>query len=974
MIKKVEVKEGEVSDTAVYLFMNAFTITKRRVDNIYKKQKSPRKVRVKPKYATKYATITVVVTMLTALLAPTALAGDTWPFKGESAHGVNQPSVHGYTSNHIANWSPQTDPDAELLRSRVPLQQRISPFAATQANPSLTPSTQMMMVAGDYGNAFIENAPYTNKFAQYHFNFWQYIDYYSYWHGTATAYTPPQYYDDLAQKDWQQKWFEFGMLNIPNPTYTDAAHKNGVKSLAGIFFSNNDRGQQTYKQMLVKDAQGNFPVAEKLIEMANYFGFDGYFVNQEEMNPNVAVADIPDYIAFMKTLQQGGLYVQWYDSLTTNNGANTFTRTFTDNNISFLVDKQTKEKVSNSYFFDYGVGNSHINSATSYLNQLNTQLGTNYNLYDVGFAGLEAGRDRFSSVNGTALSNKLKNGIPQLSLSTLGADFVHAGLDEDMNLPWPSSRRTDNAYQWMTHLREQLWWSGPNVNPKNTTNPSVNSVQDVYADNRYWPGMASVITERSVIGDSNFYTHFNTGHGLSYYKNGIVSNWDEWSNMSLQDVPVTWQWWQDTTGNRLTVDFDYGPKYNLSGTNRYNYKQIGGYQGGSSLVVQGQLNAENFLRLYKTELDLNHNSKLSITFNKTSATDGSEMAVGLVFADQPNSVIKVPIPNSGEQSNGWVTKELDLSAYASKKLVTFGLVFSPDQAGTANYQINIGELRIYDGSAITPAAPTGLEITQAFTDTNEMILKWNLNPNYNQVKQYNIYVNDVYVGGKYDDVFYIKKLPAKSGTIKVVAVGADGVEGTPATVHYDLNTVVSDITTTMHDNGDFTVTWANQGTATGDITVSLKTVNWTTSPSPINQQQSVSSAENSVTFTNLPVNGDDFIVTLAKGTGTPVSVSGTFLDKIAEPYAEAWSWEGNKLNLPMPNAKDWRYMYVYEDGVRKSFPVTYFSGNAANRDKIIRGRTTKASLSFTSHAEVMYVVMEDYAGNLSERVYLRGNE
>ncbi|GJM71144.1 hypothetical protein HMSSN036_33600 [Paenibacillus macerans] len=65
--------------------------------------------------------------------------------------------------------------------------------------------------------------------------FWQYIDYYSYWHGTATAYTPPEYYDELAQKDWQQKWFEFGMLNIPNPTYTDAAHKTGCSRWRGSF-------------------------------------------------------------------------------------------------------------------------------------------------------------------------------------------------------------------------------------------------------------------------------------------------------------------------------------------------------------------------------------------------------------------------------------------------------------------------------------------------------------------------------------------------------------------------------------------------------------------------------------------------------------------------------------------------------------------------------------------------------------------
>lgn len=909
--------------------------------------------------------------LLVSGLPLTAYAGDTWPFKGDSAPGANQPNVHGYTSSHIANWSPQTDPDAELLRSRVPLQERIAPFAATQANPALSPQTRMMNVAGDYGNAFIENAPYTNKFAQYHFNFWQYIDYYSYWHGTATAYTPPEYYDELAQKDWQQKWFEFGMLNIPNPTYTDAAHKNGVMSLAGIFFSNNDRGQQTYKQMIVRDELGKFPVAEKLIEMAQYFGFDGYFINQEEMSPNVAVADIPDYIAFMKALQKGGLYVQWYDSLNTQTGANTFARTLNDSNISMLVDKSTKEPVSNSFFFDYGAGNTQITGANNYLANQNSSLGTSYSLYDVGYAGLEAGRDRFKPVNGSALAAKLDAaGLPRLSLATLGADFVHAGLDEDMGLSYPVSHRSENDYQWMTHLREQLWWSGPNVNPKNTAKPAANTVSDVYADNRYWPGISSVIAERSVIQDNNFYTNFNTGHGLSYYVNGAVSNNEEWSNMSLQDIPVTWQWWQETTGNRLTVDFDYGPEYNLSGTERYKYKQIGGFNGGSSLVVNGNLNAENFLRLYKTELSLKARSKLSISYNKPSADNSPSMSVGLILADDPNTVVKVPVPDSGRKTNGWVTKELDLSAYAGRTAAAFGLVFNPGQGIVNNYQMNIGQIRITDGTAVKPAAPAGLTIAKAFPDTNEMVVEWKLDPDYNKVKQYNLYVNDVYMGGKYDEVFYLKRLPAKSGRLKVVAVGADGREGDAATLNFNLNAAVSNLKVNSQADGKFNVSWSNTGSTAGGITVRVKSVNWITTAEPVQQQMVVPAGSASAEFTGMPVNGDDYIVTVTAGPANPVSVSGRFIDTIAEPYAEAWSWNQDILNLPMPNTRDWRYLYVYEDGAAKSFATTYSSGN---KPMIVRGRTTKASLSFRTTANVVYVVMEDYAGNRSEPVYLKGN-
>ncbi|WP_081972170.1 endo-beta-N-acetylglucosaminidase [Paenibacillus borealis] len=910
--------------------------------------------------------------LLVTLLPQTALAGDTWPFQEESAHGANQPSVHGYTSNQIADWSPETDQDAELLRSRVPLQQRIAPFKATQANPDLNPDVQMINVAGDYGNAFIENAPYTNKFAQYHFNFWQYIDYYSYWHGTATAYTPPEYYDDLAQSDWQQKWFEFGMLNIPNPTYTDAAHKNGVMSLAGVFFSNNDRGQQTYKQMLVKDENGNFPVAAKMIEMARYFGYDGYFLNQEEQNPNVVTADIPDYIAFMKALQKGGLYVQWYDSLNTATGSNTFARTFNDNNISMLYDKTSKEQVSNSYFFDYGMGSSQINAATNYLNNLNNTQGTDFSLYDVGFAGLEAGRDRFKNVQGTALSSKLSGGVPRLSMATLGADFVHAGLDEDMGKAWPVSNRTDNKYQWMTNLREQLWWSGPNVNPDNTAVSAANTVSDVYADNRYWPGIASVITERSVVKDFSFYTNFNTGHGLSYYVNGAESSGDEWSNMSLQDVPVTWQWWQDTSGNRLEVDFDYGPEYELSANPRMNYEQIGGYNGGSSLVVNGALDQENFLRLYKSDLAVKADSKLSIVYNKPSADDASVMSAGLIFRDNPAEVVKVPLADSGKQTAGWVAREVSLGAYAGREIAALGLVFTPGQSTIADYQVNIGQLRIHDGSAVKPPAPEGLAIAQALSGTDEMIVNWEMDPDYSKVKQYNIYVNDIYMGGKYDEMFYIKKLPSKAGVLKVVPVGADGLEGDAASLSFDLNSAVSNIEAASAADGDLLVKWSNPGSAQGAVKVTVKSTNWITTPEPVLQELTLPEGTTSALFPNMPVNGDEYTVTVQAGNTDKVTYNGTFTDKVSEPYAENWSWNGNTLNLPMPNARDWRYMYINEDGKDRSFPVTYLSDAAANKPMIIRGRTTKASLSFTSTAKVVTAVMEDYSGNKSRPVYLRG--
>lgn len=918
----------------------------------------------------KAAAAVLAASLLATGLPLQASAGDTWPFQGDSAHGQNQPSVHGYTSGHILDWTPERDRDSEMLRSHVPLQPRISPFAATQADPTLSPDVHMMNVAGDYGNAFIENAPYTNKFAQYHFNYWQYTDYYSYWHGTATAYTPPEYYDDLAQKDWQQKWFEFGMLNIPNPTYTDAAHKNGVMSLAGIFFSNNDRGQQTYKQMIVKDENGNFPVAEKLIEMAKYFGYDGYFVNQEELQPNVEVADIPDYQEFVKTLKQSGLYIQWYDSLNTDTGSNTFARTFRDNNMMFLHDAEDGEQVSDSFFFDYGMGKRQIDAADTFLAAWNVKYGTNFNLFDHGYAGLEAGRDRFKKAQGDALQVKLdENGQPRASLATLGADFVHAGLDEDMEQGWPSRKRNENDFQWMTDVRERLWWSGPNLDPTNTAVSAQNTVSNVYADNRYWPGIASVISERSVVGGDTFYTNFNTGHGLDYYVDGKVSNKEEWSNMSLQDILPSWQWWQETSGSKLDVAFDYGRQYKTGGSDKFDRAMIGAYEGGSSLALRGKLDAETFLRLYKTDLSVAADSKLSVAYNKTVKSDDSVMSIGLIFADAPDTTVKVPVPGTGGKTQGWKTAQVDLSAYAGREIAALGLVFAPGTKPVADYRMNVGELRLTNNSQTAPAAPSGLAIEDVYPESGEMVVNWNLDNNYDQVNLYNVYVNDVFVGGKYDETFYIKNLPAQSGVVKVTAVGPDGSESKAAEIPFNLNTAPKKLTASANNNGELAVSWTVPRSVKGDTTVSVRSVNWTTTPQPIAETLVIPHGETKAVFKNMPTNGDEYIVTVQKDGLTPVSIAGTFADNIAEPYAEDWSWEGTTLNLPMPNTRDWRYLYVYEDGKLRSFPTTY---NVGERDRIIRGRTTKASLSFTSTAENVSVVLEDYSGNKSEPLILKG--
>ena len=87
--------------------------------------------------------------------------------------------------------------------------------------------------------------------------------------------------------------------------------------------------------------------------------------------------------------------------------------------------------------------------------------------------------------------------------------------------------------------------------------------------------------------------------------------------------------------------------------------------------------------------------------------------------------------------------------------------------------MNIGKLTVTDGAAHTPAAPTNFQVERAYANSDELTVKWNL-ADYSTIKNYLLYLDNTFLGGRYDDTLYVKHLPAKTGTLKLYAVGADG--------------------------------------------------------------------------------------------------------------------------------------------------------------------------------------------------------
>ena len=193
-----------------------------------------------------------------------------------------------------------------------------------------TQNKDMNVVAISIMNASTSgNAPHGLNTANANvFSYWQYIDKLVYWGGSSGE----------------------GLIVAPSADVIDAAHRNGVPVLGTVFFPQAGHGGKIewLNDFLQKDAAGNFPIVDKLIEAAEYFGFDGWFINQEteggESDPNGLLtaehaALMQELVKAFKAKAGDSLEIMWYDSMT-EGGEMDWQNALTDKNRYALLDKE----------------------------------------------------------------------------------------------------------------------------------------------------------------------------------------------------------------------------------------------------------------------------------------------------------------------------------------------------------------------------------------------------------------------------------------------------------------------------------------------------------------------------------------------------------------------------------------------------------------------------------------------------------
>lgn len=205
----------------------------------------------------------------------------------------------------LVNWQPGADPvnvSHVALRSRPHIDDALH--------------RQQRIHCHDMAGGYLDDRFATGCATEHIYNFynWQFVDTFIY--------------------------FSHHRITVPPVGWIDAAHRNGVKVL-GTFITEWDESKPDALYLLDgQPGESRFFFADKMIAMAKYYGFDGWFFNIEcGLDSPENSRRMASFIDYMKTASKrelgDGALVIWYDSVT-NEGVLKWQNQLNEKNEMFL--------------------------------------------------------------------------------------------------------------------------------------------------------------------------------------------------------------------------------------------------------------------------------------------------------------------------------------------------------------------------------------------------------------------------------------------------------------------------------------------------------------------------------------------------------------------------------------------------------------------------------------------------------------
>ncbi len=644
---------------------------------------------------------------------------------------TRQPEASYWFPAQLLEWDASKDEDLIFNVSTVPLAERVDIDKLEPVNDTQNKDTKIMSIS--IMNASTSgNSPHgLNKMRSNAFTYWQYVDLLVYWGGSSGE----------------------GLIVAPSPDVVDAGHKNGVKVIGTVFMPQVEHGgkMEWLEDLLTKNEDGSYPVADKLIEVAKTYGFDGWFMNQETQGTDTEPltkdhADrMQEFLAYYKA-QAPELELVYYDSMTVE-GKMDWQNALTDKNLAYLKDEEGNS-VADKMFVNFAWTSDKL--APEELLKSSSELAKEeeidpYELY--------AGIDLQSNGYDTALKwNLFEN--PE------GGTYTSLGL----YCPSWTFFSTD-IVQDFWKKENKLW-----VNSKG--DPSVNIDP---ASDTDWRGISTYVVERTAVTSLPFVTNFSTGNGYGFYKKGELISMLDWNNRSISDVLPTYRYIiNDGEGNKLSADLDVGDAY----------------YGGNSMILRGTMKAgvESVIKMYSAGLPATDN----MLFTTTANAKGAEIALDAVITLDDGS--EVVLEGDQKVKETWTTVSYDTTELAGKTITGISYRIVSD-ADTSTLQLRFGNITMMEPDSEEKATVSNVKVLDTEFDEDGMYagvrLSWDSDAqaNYYEVYRINQDQTKSLLGVSNTESFYVNTLPRTDETNKsnfeIVPVNALLEEGTSAQASMD---------------------------------------------------------------------------------------------------------------------------------------------------------------------------------------------
>uniref|UniRef100_A0A8K9USD1 Cytosolic endo-beta-N-acetylglucosaminidase n=1 Tax=Oncorhynchus mykiss TaxID=8022 RepID=A0A8K9USD1_ONCMY len=167
------------------------------------------------------------------------------------------------------------------------------PLANREPSLASTPHRTLVshdMMGGYLDDRFLQGAESDAPYVFYH---WQYIDVFNY--------------------------FSHNTVTIPPSVWTNAAHRHGVIVLGTFITEWTDGGKMC--EVFLKEEESYRAVADRLVQIAHCYGFDGWLINIENPLGETAVKNTPLFLRYLTDQMHErvpGSMALWYDSVLEN--------------------------------------------------------------------------------------------------------------------------------------------------------------------------------------------------------------------------------------------------------------------------------------------------------------------------------------------------------------------------------------------------------------------------------------------------------------------------------------------------------------------------------------------------------------------------------------------------------------------------------------------------------------------------------